>query len=431
MNISVKELTSVDKELTLTANREDLQESFDKAFKNYKNKIAIPGFRPGRVPVSVVKKRFGSEIELEEINKWIQTIYENKIVPEHNPIGETEMIDLKWENDKLEVIFKIGTKPNFELTDLSKVKVNKMVHDVSDKEVAEELEMTLEREGNWEDVDTKATADSKVIVDVISLDEEGNPIEGDEDTDQVIDLRHEGAKDFLKELKGKKVGDVVDMNLEDGDRKDRFRVTIKKIQNLIKAELNEEFITTQSNGEAKTEDEFKSFIKSGMQQYYDQASDDLLKNELVDALVDAHEDKIEVPEVFLEQILNSYVDQLIQQQKGKVPANFNEVDYKEEMREYGIREAKWVFISQLLQETFDDIEINAEDIDQHLTAEAARFGATAEQLKGYYAQNPSMLEQLRISIREAKVFDKLEGEVKLTEMNKDKYRELQDKKAKK
>ncbi len=429
MNISVKELTSVDKELTLTAKREDLQESFDKAFKNYKGKIALPGFRPGRVPLSLVKKRFGSEIELEEINKWIQTVFENDIVPEHNPVGETEMINMTWENDELEVVFKIGAKPEVTLTDLSKVKVNKMVHDVTDEEVVEELERTLEREGNWEDVDTKATKDSKLIVDVVTLDEEGNPVEGESDTDQVIDLRQDGAKDFLKELKGKKTGDVVDMDLKDGDNTDRFRVTIKKVQTLHKAELNEEFIVKNSNGEAKTEDEFKSFIKSGMQEYYDQSSADLFKNEVVEVLVDAHE--VEVPEVFLEQVLNSYVEQLKQQQGGKLPANFDDVVYKEQMRERGLREAKWSFISQKLQDTFDDIEITAEDIDQFISAEAARFGATAEQLKGYYAQNPGMLEQLRSSIRENKVFDKLEEELKITELDKEKYRKLQEKKTKK
>ena len=48
-----------------------------------------------------------------------------------------------------------------------------------------------------------------------------------------------------------------------------------------------------------------------------------------------------------------------------------------------------------LQETFEDIEIKPEDIDEFLALEAARFGATADQLKGYYAQNPSMLESLR------------------------------------
>ena len=261
MNISVKELTKVDKELTLTAKREDLQETFDEAYKKYKGQIALPGFRPGKVPMGMIKKRFGTEIEYEEINKYVQKVFEKDVVPEYNPVGETEMVDMTWENDELEVIFKIGTKPEVELKDLSKIKVNKMVHDVTDEEVTEEIERTLEREGNWEDVDGKATKDSKLIVDVISLDKDGNPVDGEQDVDQVIDLRQDGAKDFLKSLKGKSAGDVVDMELGEGDEKDRFRVTIKKVQKLNKAEMNEEFISKNSNGEAKTEDEFKSYIK--------------------------------------------------------------------------------------------------------------------------------------------------------------------------
>lgn len=55
MNISVKELTKVDKELTLTAKREDLQETFDQAYKKYKTQIALPGFRPGKVPMGMIK----------------------------------------------------------------------------------------------------------------------------------------------------------------------------------------------------------------------------------------------------------------------------------------------------------------------------------------------------------------------------------------
>lgn len=429
MNISVKELTKVDKELTLTAKREDLQETFDKAYKKYKNQISLPGFRPGRVPLGMIKKRFGDEIEYEEINKYVQKVFEKDVVPEYNPVGETQMIDMVWENDELEVKFKIGVKPEVEIKDLSKIKVNTMVHDVTDEEVQEEVDRTLEREGSWEDVDAKVSKDNKVIIDVISLDEEGNPIEGQEDVDQEIDLRQDGAKDFLKQLKGKKNGDVVDMELGDGDEKDRFRVTIKKVQKLTLAELNEEFITKNSNGEAKTEDEFKSYIKSQMQSYYDQTASDLFKNEAVEALVEAHE--VEVPEVFLEQVLNSYVEQQKQQQGGQLPETFDEVVYKEEMRERGLNEAKWYFISQELQEKFDDIEIKPEDIEEFIGIEAARYGASPDQLKQYYAQNPGMLEQLRSSIRENKVFDKLEDEVKINELNKDDYREYQEKKTKK
>ena len=429
MDISVEELTSVDKEVTLKAKREDLQEDFDKAYKKYKAQIQLPGFRPGKVPMGMIKKRFGNEIEQEEISNIVQKIFEKEVVPEYEPIGETEMLDFSWENDELEVKFKIGSKPEIEISDLSKIKVNKMVHDVSDDEVAEEIDRTLEREGNWEDVEEAATDDSKVIVDVQTLDADGNPVEGDMDEGQEIDLRQDGAEDFRKELSGKKPGDVVEMELGEGDEKDRFRVTIKKVQKLNKAELNDELIESQSNGEAEDEEQFKSYIKSRMQEYYDQTAEDLFKNDVADALVEAHE--FEVPETFVAQIQASYVDQLKQQQGGQLPEHFDAEQYKAGMKDRAVREAKWSFISQKLQETFEDIEIKPEDIDEHLAMEAARYGMPADQLKQYYAQQPQMLEQLRSSIRENKVFDILQDKVKINEMGKDEYREQQEKKDKK
>ncbi|MGB0346236.1 MAG: trigger factor, partial [Balneolaceae bacterium] len=144
--------------------------------------------------------------------------------------------------------------------------------------------------------------------------------------------------------------------------------------------------------------------------------------------VDAHD--FDVPEAFVEQVKSGYVNQLSQQMGGNLPETFDEANYRGEMTEQATREAKWYFISQNLQETFEDIEIKPEDIDEFLALEAARFGATADQLKGYYAQNPGMLESLRSSIRENKVFDKLQDEVKIKELGKDAYRKEQEKKSK-
>ncbi|MBD3617315.1 MAG: trigger factor [Gracilimonas sp.] len=429
MDISVEELTSVDKEVTLKAKREDLQEDFDKAYKKYKSQIQLPGFRPGKVPMGIVKKRFGKEIEQEEISNIIQKYFEKEVVPEYEPVGETEMLDFTWENDQLEVKFKIGSKPEVEISDLSKIKVNKMVHDVTEEEVDEEIERTLEREGNWEEVDEKAEEKSKLIVDVVTLDKDGNPVDGEVDENQEIDLRQEGAKEFRKELTGKKPGDVVDMKMGEGDEIDRFRVTVKKVQKLHKAELNDQLIKEQSNGEADNEDEFRSYIKSRMQQYYDQTAEDLFKNDVADALVEEHD--FEVPETFVAQIQGSYVDQLKQQQGGELPEHFDAEQYKAGMKDRAVREAKWSFISQKLQEIFEEIEIKPEDIDEHLGVEAARYGVALDQLKQYYAQQPQMLEQLRSSIRENKVFDILQDKVAIKEIGKDKYRELQEKKDKK
>ncbi len=424
MDISVQDVTSVDKEITIKASREDLSPKFDQAFKKYRSQIQLPGFRPGRVPLGIVKKRFGKEIELEEINNYVQDVYEKQIVPDHEPVGETQMVDLKWEDDQLEVIFKIGAKPEFDLKDLADIEVDKMVHDVSDDEVEEEIERTLERQGNWEEVDGEITKEHRVTVDAVSLDDDGNPVEGEKDENQKLDLRQEAADEFRDNLVGKKAGDVVKMELGDGDELDRFEMRIKKIERMQTGEMNDEFAKKNSNGEAKNVEEFKSYIKSKMQEYYDQSADDIFKQTAIDALTEAHE--FDIPEVMKEQILNSYVDYAKQQSGGELPEDFNAEEYKEKMGDQALREAKWAFISQKLQEKFDDIEIKPEDIDQQLGVEAARFGATVDQLRSYYAQNPSQLENLRTTIRESKVFAKLADEVTVNELSKDEFRKKRE-----
>jgi len=424
VDISVQDVTSVDKEITIKASREDLSPKFDQAFKKYRSQIQLPGFRPGRVPLGIVKKRFGKEIELEEINNYVQEVYEKQIVPDHEPVGETQMVDMKWEDDQLEVVFKIGAKPEFDLKELSEITVDKMVHDVSEEEVEEEIERTLERQGNWEEVEGEITEEYRVTVDAVSLDEDGNPIEGEKDEDQKLDLRQDAAKDFRDNLIGKKVGDVVKMELGEGDELDRFEMRIKKVEQMKAPELNDEFAKKNSNGEAKNIDEFRSYIKSKMQEYYDQSSDDIFKQTAIDALTEAHE--FDIPEVMKEQILNSYVEYAKQQSGGELPEGFNAEEYKEKMSEQAVREGKWAFISQALQEKFDDIEIKPEDIDGQLGVEAARFGATVDQLRSYYAQNPSMLENLRTTIRENKVFAKLAEEVSVNELSKDEFRKKRE-----
>ncbi|MGM0744304.1 trigger factor [Rhodohalobacter sp.] len=429
MDISVQDITSVDKEIIVKATRNDLSSKFDKAYKKYQKQIQMPGFRPGHVPLGLVKKRFGKEIEMEEINSYVQEVYEKEIVPEHEPVGETKMLDMNWENDELEVKFQVGKKPEFELTDLEKVEVDKMVHDVTDVEVDEEIERTLERQGNWKETEEEITEESQVTVDAVSLDEDGNPVEGEKDEDQKLDLRQEGAKDFREKLVGKKKGDVVKMEIGEDDEADRFEIHVKKVEVMDKAELSDEFVKEQSNGEAKNVDEFKSFIKSRMQEYYDQSAEDMFKQDAIDALTEEHD--IEVPEVMQDQILDSYVEYAKQQSGGQLPEDFDFSEYKENMREQAVREGKWAFISEKLQDKFDDIEIKPEDIDEFIGMEAAKHGMSADQLKGYYAQNPNQLESLRTSIRENKVFDKLNDVVKINELSKDDFRKKREEKQEK
>lgn len=427
MEISVQDISSVNKEITITADREDLEPKFQEAYKKYKKQIQMPGFRQGKVPVNIIRKRFGDEIEQEEVNQYVQEVFENEVIPEYEPVGEPEMLDLTWENDKLEAKFKVGMRPEFELTDLENVTVDRMVHDVSDEEVQEELDRVLEQEGNWEEVEEPITEKSKVTVDAVHLDEDGKPIEEETDEDQVIDLRKDEFSQFQDDLLGKKAGDIVNVEVGEEDDQAGFKLVIKKVEKLHSAKLTDAFAKEQTDGEAKNVDEYKSLLKSRIQNYYDQSADDLFKNEVVDALVEEHD--FEVPDVFMEQVLNQYVQRLEQQAGGQLPPDVNLDEYKDNMRDRAERDAKWFFINEKLQEKFDDIEIKPDDIDEHLAAQAAQYGVTVDQMRNMFAQNPQQLENLRNSIREEKVFDRLQDIVDINDVDKETFQKKHEEKV--
>ena len=423
MEITVNDITSVDKELIISADREDLEPKFKEAYKKYRGQINMPGFRPGKVPIKIVRKRFGDEIEQEEVSKYVQEVFENEVVPEYEPVGESQMLELNWENDELEAKFKIGARPEFELTDLGSIEVDRLVHDVTDEEVKEELDRQLQQQGNWEVVEEEVTEDSRVTVDAIPLDDEGE-FDEENKTEETIDLTKEESEQFREDLLGHEIGDEVEVEIGHDDHTHSFKLVVKKVEKLHKAELTDAFAKQASDDEAKNVDEFKSLIKSKIQNYYDQSADDLFKNDIIDSLVDEHD--FEVPEVFKKQVQNQYVERVKQQSQGQLPPDFDEEEYKENMEDRAIRDAKWFFLNEKLQEKFDDIEIKPEDIDQHLEAEASRYGIEVDQMRNMFAQNPQQLESLRNSIREDKVFDRLKDEVNIKEIDKETYQEKHD-----
>jgi len=428
VDISVEELSPVDKKLTISAKDEDIRPKVEAALKKYKSQINMPGFRPGKTPISIIRKRFGKAIEEEEVNKYIQDVFEKEVVPEYNPIGETEMLDLIWEEGDLEATFKIGTKPEFELTDLSVVEVDKLVHDVTDEEAGKEVERILKEAGNWEEVEEEITAEHRITVDAQALDENKEPIEGDVEKDQVLDLEDERNEDFLEQLKGNKTGDTVQINMGSDDEPLWFELTVKTVEKSQPRELTEEFVKQQTNGEIEDPDKFQSFVKSKMQDQYDQSAKEMTRREVVEKLVEAHDFKI--PEVFVTQIQNMYLNQVKQQNDGELPDDFDEESFKQSKTEQAVRDGKWQFINEKLQSDFDDIEITPEDVDAYLEAEGARYGISVDQMKQIYAKNADQLERLRSNIREDKVFDKLLEEVSINELSKEQYQQKHENKAK-
>jgi trigger factor len=215
VDISVQDITTVDKEITIKADDKDLAPKFDKALRSYRKKIHMPGFRPGSAPLGIVKKRFGKEIETEQINEFIQEVFEKEIIPKHAPVGEPSVNKMNFEDGNLEVTIRIGVKPEFELVDLNKITVDKMVYDVSDEDIDREVEHARKRHSELVETDGPVTSESIVVVDAVKLDDAGEPVPDDTDKDKELDLSEESNAEFLGALKGKKAGDETTVTFGD------------------------------------------------------------------------------------------------------------------------------------------------------------------------------------------------------------------------
>lgn len=422
MNISVEDITSVDKKIIIEADQSDLEPRIDKALRKYRKDMELPGFRPGKAPLGLVRKRIGKEVENEQVEALVQEAFQQEVIPNHKPIGEPRMTTMDYSDGQLKAEIMIGVKPEYELPELSELEVDKLVHDVTDEEVEKEYKATIERSHDWKEVEAPVTESSKVTADFTQLDADDNET-GDKDEDVELDLTEEINSIYVEGLKGKSAGEstIIEMPEEEGAEKERYKADIKKVEEKQAPELNEEFFKEKSRGEATDEESFKSFLKSQIQNYFDQQADELLQDRLVTKLIDSVD--FEVPENILEDVVNGRIERQRQENDGELPEGFDIESYKEENAESIKKEGKWTFIVSDLFEKFPDTEIDESDVDEYFQAEAAKMGLPADMLKNFYASQSDQLEQLRMRIRTNKLFARLAEEVKINELSREAYEE--------
>jgi len=433
VNISVENISQVDKKITIEADQTDLGPRIDSALKKYRKQINVPGFRPGKAPMGLVKKRIGKEVENEQVDEFIQEVFQKDILPEHKPVGEPKMESMDYTDGKLKVELLIGTSPEFELTDLSEIEADKLVHDVTDEEVQKEFDHKVNSVREYTTSEEPATENAKVTIDTVRLDADDNETD-DTDSDVVIDLKSEQTPEVYRDqLKGKKAGESLTITIDEDGEQVAYKTEVKQVEEPGDAELNEDTFKELSRGAATSEEEFRSFLKSQIQDYFDRTSDDLVKDKIVNALIDAHD--FEIPKNVLEDILKSRIEGIRQENNDELPADFDKEAFEKENQENILKEGKWTFIVSKLFEKYPETELQAEDIDKFFEAESAKMGLPADMLKQFYASQSGQLEQLRMRIRTDKLFAKLQDEVKLNELSRKEYEKKyspeSDKKAEK
>lgn len=414
METNIKELEGCKREFEAVLGYDELTPYFDKAIEEYRQKAVIPGFRKGKAPAGMIKKRFGEAIEynaLEDIANEVFSKYmiDNKV----DMIGHGKMTDMDYESkDKFTFKVEFEVKPEIKLDNYMGFELTKKKYTIDDSLVDEEV--NYHKLNNAElAMDAQATDDDFVVTaDVQVLDEGGNIIIGQGQKDVKLFL---GNKELLPEFKsaleGIKEGEdrVITTKTKSGDEQ-KVQLTATKVEKMIYPELNEElFKKVTGKDDIKTEEEFRAEIKSELEKIYNSNADRQMENELISEVVKNND--ISVPDTFVNAIMKS----ILEDYKKQLPKNYeltNEQleEFSKSRRADAIFQAKWYLIREKIAE-MENLEAGEEDFMKLAEENASRFNIPADKLVEVYKEN----SDIKSNIITRKVLEFLEKNAKITE----------------
>lgn len=292
MNVSLQNKDNVSALLTVKLEKADYQEKVDKALKDLRRKVQMPGFRKGMVPVGLIKKMYGKSVLAEEVNKLLsETIYkyiqDNKVNMLGEPLPNEEnqkTIDFDTQED-FEFVFDIALAPEFKVEVSKEDKVDYYDIEVTDEMVDAQVKMYTQRNGKYESVDVYA--DNDMLKGLLAeLNDDGTVKEDGIQVEDAIMMPSYMKNDDQKAIfANAKVNDVLVFNPHTawdgnaaelasllkidkesaGELKSNFSFQVNEITRFVPGELNQEiFDQVFGKDVVKSEDEFRTKVKEAI-----------------------------------------------------------------------------------------------------------------------------------------------------------------------
>ena len=385
MNISFEAPDKINGLMTITLEKEDYQTEVEKTLKDYRKRANIPGFRPGQVPMGIIKRQYGTAVKVDVVNKMLgeklyEYVRENKIQMLGEPLPNENQKAMDFEGDEpLEFVFDIAVAPEFKAALSGKDKIDYYNITVDEKLIDQQVEMYQQRAGHYEKVEAYDAEQRDMLKgDLRELDADGNVKEGGITVaDAVLMPQYIKVDDQKKLFDGAKLGDIITWNPrkaypesdvevssllkiqkeEVKDHEGDFTYQITEISRFVKAEVNQElFDQAFGEGNVKDEKEFRQKISDMISQQFKADSDYKFLLDVRKHMEDKV-GKLEFPEAILKRVmLNNNKDKA----EKFVEANF----------EASIKELGWHLIKEQLVAAQ---EIKVDDADlKNVAKEAAR-----------------------------------------------------------
>ena len=414
MNISLENLDKVSAVLTIKLEKADYEAKVETALKNFRKKANVPGFRPGQVPMAILKKRFGKDITAEEVNKLLgEKLYEYIRENDLNILGEP-LPSLEYQPemdfDTMEEFtfkFDVALTPEFDVELSANDKLDYYEIEVSDDMVEKQVNMYAQRGGSYEKVDSYEAKDMVKGL-LAELDENGNTKEGGIQVENAVMLPEYMKNDEQKSIfSACKVNDVLVFNPNkayDGHdvevasllkikKEDAAAMTsdfsfqVQEITRFKSAELNQElFDQVFDKGTVTTEEDFRARIKDLVAGQFVGDSEYKFMLDVRSYLMDKV-GKLEYPDTFLKRFMR-----VSNPKKGE--------EFVEENYEKSLVELTWHLIKEKLVKVYgikvekEDLIATAKDITKMQFAQYGMLNAPEDLLENYANEMLKKQEQV-------------------------------------
>lgn len=430
MKTTVNQISPVEYDLEIAAEAGDLESEIRNAIRQQRAQTQLKGFRPGKVPLNLVKRMHGKALAYGVAEQKVQEIFREEILSkdEFEVIGQPKLTELDYEMDgDLKAVIRFGVRPEVELVDLSGEKLSRLDRKVTDEDVDDQIERIRRSHSDLVPVEDESITDQfQVIVDLQRVDEESNtPIIGEKEEDVTFFLDDERLNDELRNgLLGKTAGESFLVDLPHGDGSQahthRYRVTIKETKRRELPELDDAFVGEVSKDQFVSVEELRDDLRNSLEEAWQQRSQELLDGRIVERMLELH--PVPVPESAVDVYLDSFVEDIKGRNEGKLPAGFDDQAFREANRSEAERQARWMVIRDALIEK-DDLEVSDDAIQEFFEKAAADNDQLSPELLRQYYESMNMLERVKQQILSRMVFDRLAERFEIVPKDMEAYEE--------
>lgn len=408
MQVSVESTSALERRMTIGVPAERIETEVTKRLQQTARRAKVPGFRPGKVPMNVIRQRYEDSARQEALGDLIQaTFYEAIVEQKLNPAGAPAVEPKVFEKGKdLEYVATFEVFPEIQLAGFDGIAVERLQADVGDADVDNMLEILRKQNTRFEAVERAAEDGDQLNIDFVGKVDGEVFAGGSAKGTQLVLGSGRMIPGFEDALVGVKAGEehVINptfpedyQNLDLAGKAAEFTVTVNSVSAPQLPELNDDFFALFGVKEGGL-DGFRAEVRKNMERELRQAIKSKIKNQVMEGLLGAN--PVEVPKALIGNEVNRLRVQAVQQFGGNIKPDQLPAELFEEQAK------RRVVLGLIVAEVVKQSELKADEARvRELIEEMASAYQEPEQVVAWYYKNDQQLNEVRSVVLEEQVVD--------------------------